>query len=49
MNFLIVLFMAFMVFAMFAIDFQFIKIREELKEMKTLMELKKKYTEGKDV
>ena len=47
MNFLIALFMAFMVFAMFAIDFQFIKIREELKEMKTLMELKKKYI-GKD-
>jgi hypothetical protein len=38
--------MAFMVFAMFGIDFQFTKIREDLKEMKTLMELKKKYTEG---
>ena len=46
MIFLIVLFMAFMVFAMFAVDFQFTKIREDLKEMKTLMELKKKYTES---
>ena len=45
MIFLQILFMAFMVFAMFAIDFQFIKIREDLKDIKTLMELKRKYTE----
>lgn len=45
MNFLIVLFMAFVVFAMFAIDYQFCKIRESLNDIKTLMELKKKYTE----
>ena len=48
MNFLIVLFMAFMVFAMFAIDFQFIQIREELKKMKTLMKLKQKYESEKE-
>lgn len=46
MEFLIVLFMAFMAFAMFAIDYQFCKIREALKDMKILMELKKKYTES---
>ena len=48
MNFLTMMFMAFMVFAMFAIDFQFMKIRDDLKEMKNLMELKKKYTESED-
>jgi hypothetical protein len=47
MEFLIVLFMAFMVFAMFAIDYQFCKIREALNDMKILMELKNKYI-GKD-
>ncbi len=45
MNFLIVLFMAFMVFAMFAIDYQFCEIRERLNDIKTLMELKEEYTE----
>jgi hypothetical protein len=45
MKFLIALFMAFMVFAMFAIDYQFCKIREALNDMKILMELKKQYTE----
>lgn len=48
MEFLIVLFMAFMVFAMFAIDYQFCKIREALNDMKILMELKKKYESEKD-
>jgi hypothetical protein len=45
MKFIAVLFMAFMVFGMFAVDFQFTKIREDIKDIKTLMELKKKYTE----
>lgn len=45
MEFLITLFMAFMVFAMFAIDYQFCKIREALNNMKILMELKKKLAE----
>ena len=45
MNFLIVCFMAFMVFAMFSIDYHLCKIREKLKDIKTLTELKKKYTE----
>jgi hypothetical protein len=45
MKFLIALFMAFMVFSMFAIDYQFCKIREALNDMKILMELKKKFAE----
>lgn len=48
MEFLTVLFMAFIVFAMFAIDYQFCKIREALNDIKILMELKKKYTEGEN-
>jgi hypothetical protein len=48
MELLLVLFMAFMVFAMFAIDYQFCRIRETLNDMKFLMELNKKYESEND-
>lgn len=48
MNFLIVCFMAFMVFAMFSIDRHLCKIREKLEDIKILTELKKKYEEKRE-
>ena len=48
MEFIAVLFMAFMIFAMFSIDHHLCKIRELLESIKQLAELKKKYEgEGK--
>lgn len=45
MNFLIALFMAFMVYAMFVIDHHLCQLGEKLDDIKTLTELKRKYTE----
>lgn len=45
MNFIIVIYMAFMCFAMFSIDLHLYKMREIIKDIKQLIEIKKKYTE----